>query len=112
LPPSSGSKVRLRDRLKAITEKENIYTIPNLLTVSRILAVPPIVYFTLHGQVGYAVILYIYAGVTDVIDGTLARRWKQQTVLGSILDPAADKLLMMTVVGTFAYVGAVPGTSK
>lgn len=73
---------------------------------------PPIVYFTLHGHIGYAVFLYIYAGVTDVIDGALARRWKQQTVLGSILDPAADKLLMMTVVGTFAYVGAVPGTSK
>jgi cardiolipin synthase len=93
-----------------MTEKENIYTIPNLLTVTRILAIPPIIYFTLHEHVGYAVMLYIYAGATDVIDGTLARRWNQQTVLGSILDPAADKLLMMTLVGTFAYVGAVPGT--
>ncbi|KAJ7917547.1 hypothetical protein B0H13DRAFT_1994972, partial [Mycena leptocephala] len=85
--------------------KENIYTLPNLLTVSRIIACP--------GQFHLATSLLVYAGLTDLVcyskgDGYLARRFKWQTVLGTILDPAADKALVTTLAVTLTMKGLLP----
>jgi len=72
-------------------------TLPNLLTISRILAVPLVV-ATFYLPVGWApwlaCTLFTIAGVTDWLDGHVARRWKQQSDLGRFLDPIADKLLV------------------
>ena len=87
---------------------ENIYTIPNLLTLSRILSCPPLGYFIITQNYELATGLLIYAGVTDWVDGWMARKWGMGTVLGSILDPAADKLLMGTLVGTLTVGGLLP----
>ncbi|KAJ7759146.1 CDP-alcohol phosphatidyltransferase-domain-containing protein [Mycena metata] len=88
--------------------KENIYTLPNLLTVSRIVACPILGWSILEGQFHLATSLLVYAGLTDWVDGYLARRFKSQTVLGTILDPAADKMLVTTLAVTLTMKGLLP----
>ncbi|SCZ93137.1 BZ3500_MvSof-1268-A1-R1_Chr6-2g08484 [Microbotryum saponariae] len=87
---------------------ENIYTIPNALTLARIAATPVIGHFVLQGQFAQATALLFVAGVSDVVDGYLARRYNMRSVLGSILDPAADKFLMTTMVVTLAMKSMLP----
>ena len=53
--------------------------------------------------------LFIYAGVTDLVDGWIARKWGLQTVVGTVIDPMADKALMTVVTVTLAMKGALPG---
>lgn len=73
-------------------------TLPNLLTISRILAIPLLVgTFWLPGQEAAAWVacaIFTLAGITDWLDGHMARRWQQQSELGRFLDPIADKLLV------------------
>jgi cardiolipin synthase len=71
--------------------------LPNLLTLSRILAIPAVVacfYVPGDGARWFACVLFSAAGVTDWLDGHMARRWQQQSELGRFLDPIADKLLV------------------
>lgn len=102
---------QVRERLSNLTPHENIYTIPNILTFSRLLATPVIGYLVLHDNHAWAVGLFAYAGITDFIDGWIARRWKLQTVVGSVIDPMADKFLMTVLVGCLAVKGAIPRMS-
>ncbi|KAF9446896.1 hypothetical protein P691DRAFT_672594 [Macrolepiota fuliginosa MF-IS2] len=90
------------------TLRENIYTIPNVLTVSRILACPVLGWSVLEGNYHLATGLLVYAGLTDLVDGFLARRFKMSSVLGTILDPAADKILMTTLTVTLAMQNLLP----
>ena len=53
--------------------------------------------------------LFVYAGVTDLVDGWIARKWGLQTVVGTVIDPMADKALMTVVTVTLAIKGALPG---
>lgn len=95
-----------------MTARENIYTLPNILTVSRLLAAPLIGYLIVHEQHAWAAGLFVYAGLSDLIDGWIARRWKLQTVVGTVVDPMADKVLMTVLVGCFAFKGALPRKSS
>jgi phosphatidylglycerophosphate synthase len=90
---------------------ENLYTIPNILTFSRLLSTPIIAYLILHDKPYLATSLLLYAGLTDLVDGWIARRYNLKTVVGTIIDPMADKFLMITLTGALAYTGAMPGTS-
>ncbi|KIM44453.1 hypothetical protein M413DRAFT_353710 [Hebeloma cylindrosporum] len=90
------------------TIRENIYTIPNLLTTSRIFACPVLGWSILDGNYYLATGLLVYAGLTDLADGYLARRFKMSSVLGTILDPAADKALMTTLTVTLTMQGLIP----
>ncbi|KAJ7281369.1 CDP-alcohol phosphatidyltransferase-domain-containing protein [Mycena rebaudengoi] len=90
------------------TTKENIYTFPNVLTVSRIVACPILGWSILQGHFHLATSLLLYAGLTDLADGYLARRFNTQTVLGTILDPAADKALVTTLAVTLTMKGLLP----
>lgn len=74
----------------------NILTVPNLLTFLRMALIPVFASLLYYGYTGTALIMFVIAGVTDGIDGFVARRFKQETELGTILDPIADKLLMTT----------------
>lgn len=78
------------------------------MTVARIVACPAIGYYILKGDLATATGLLFAAGVSDLLDGWLARKYKMGTVLGSILDPAADKLLMTTMVVTLAMRDMLP----
>src|SRR5271156_2532109 len=89
---------------------ENIYTIPNILTFSRLLATPIIAYLILHDLPYLATSLLLYAGLTDLIDGWIARRYNLQSVVGTVIDPMADKFLMVTLTGALAYTGGMPCT--
>ncbi|KAK2070148.1 hypothetical protein P8C59_004671 [Phyllachora maydis] len=88
--------------------RENIYTLPNLLTFSRLLAAPFIGACILHDQHAWALALFAYAGATDLLDGWIARRWRQGTVVGSVIDPMADKTLMTVLTVALAAKGALP----
>lgn len=100
---------RVKDRIANLgTKHENIYTIPNILTFTRLLAAPAVGYLVLHDQHAWAVALFAYAGITDLVDGWVARKWKLQSVVGSVIDPMADKLLMTVLVGCLAVKGALP----
>ncbi|KAJ7224112.1 CDP-alcohol phosphatidyltransferase-domain-containing protein [Mycena pura] len=88
--------------------KENIYTLPNLLTISRIVACPILGWSIVKGHFHLATSLLVYAGLTDLADGYLARRYNSQTVLGTILDPAADKALVTTLAVTLTMKELLP----
>jgi hypothetical protein len=88
---------------------EDIYTLPNLLTLSRLVAAPFIGYFVLHEQHALALGLFVYAGISDLADGYIARRWNKQTVVGTVIDPMADKALMTILTVCLAVKGALPG---
>jgi cardiolipin synthase (CMP-forming) len=75
------------------------FTIPNLLTLVRMGMVPWFIISLVNGQPGQALLVFSVAGITDALDGFIARFWKQQSALGAYLDPVADKLLL-----TSAYV--------
>lgn len=89
---------------------ENIYTIPNFLTFSRLLAAPAVGYLLVHNHHTAALSLFAYAGITDLVDGYIARRYNLQTVVGTIIDPAADKLLMTISVVCLGLNGSMPGS--
>ena len=71
-------------------------TAANQLTLLRMLLIPAFVIFVLYGYLGWALIVFVTAGVTDGLDGLIARRSGQRTSLGAWLDPMADKLLLVT----------------
>ncbi|OAX80349.1 hypothetical protein ACJ72_05322 [Emergomyces africanus] len=81
---------RLLSRLP-LPAHENIYTIPNILTFSRLAAAPVIGYCILHSYDTLALSLFAYASITDLLDGYIARKFNQQTVVGTVIDPMADK---------------------
>jgi cardiolipin synthase len=88
-------------------------TLPNVLTLLRILAIPFFAIALWYGHHGKACALFAAAGFTDLLDGFIARRFHMQSELGAILDPAADKLLMTTAFVLMAfprghYVAQVP----
>jgi cardiolipin synthase len=74
----------------------SILTIPNLLTFMRMALIPVFASMLFYGHYKLALAFFVIAGVSDGIDGFLARRFKQESELGTIIDPIADKLLMTT----------------
>ncbi|HME56985.1 MAG TPA: CDP-alcohol phosphatidyltransferase family protein [Terracidiphilus sp.] len=83
-------------------------TAPNLLTLSRICLVPLLVAAVLDNHYTLSFCIFVIAGLTDAIDGLLARMLKQFTMLGQYLDPVADKLLLSTLFLVFTYKGMIP----
>ena len=82
--------------------------IPNVISAIRILLVVPIALALAHHELMTAIALFAAAAVSDAADGFLARRNGWQSELGAVLDPAADKLLLVTVFITLAYMNLVP----
>ena len=82
-----------------------ILTVANQLTFLRILAIPAFVLLLIYGYLGWALLVFVGASLTDALDGLIARRANQRTSLGAWLDPMADKLLLVT---TFVVL-TVPG---
>jgi cardiolipin synthase len=72
------------------------FTIPNLLSLLRMGLIPLFVIMVVNGDAAKALLIFLVAGVTDALDGFIARFWKQQSLLGAYLDPTADKLLLTT----------------
>jgi cardiolipin synthase (CMP-forming) len=83
-------------------------TMPNLLTIGRICVAPFLVSAVLEGKFLLGFVLFVAAGITDALDGTLARVLKQRTVLGQYLDPVADKLLLSTLFLVLTHMNLIP----
>lgn len=106
-PPTLANT--LKSKLKLPTQRhENIYNLPNFLTLTRLIATPAVGYLIIHNHHLYAFSLFTYAAISDLLDGWIARRWKLQTVVGSVVDPMADKFLMTTLVTCLAVNGSLP----
>ncbi len=78
-------------------------TIPNLLSALRIVLVPFFAYFFLNSQLGLAVLMLALSGISDFLDGKIARRFNQVSALGKVLDPVADKLTQITLAVLLFY---------
>lgn len=106
---TGSKKSPILSRIPLPTSHENIYTVPNILTMTRLVAAPLVGYFLVHDYHQAALALFAYAGITDLVDGYIARRYNLQTVVGTIIDPMADKLLMTIGVACLAVNGSIPG---
>ncbi len=86
----------------------NLAWIPNAICIARVILVWPVVVSLLDGRYLPALILIVIAGASDALDGFLAKTFGWRSRLGSLLDPAADKLLVVSVFITLTYIGLVP----
>ncbi|HUO24783.1 MAG TPA: CDP-alcohol phosphatidyltransferase family protein [Candidatus Aquilonibacter sp.] len=85
-----------------------IFTAPNQLTLLRMVFVPFIVIELVDGHYFHALLLFVIAGISDGLDGLLARSLHQQTLLGQYLDPIADKLLLSTLFLVLSILRKIP----
>ncbi len=90
----------------------NILTIPNLLTFLRMGLIPIFASLLFYGYYGWALFVFFFAGISDGIDGFVARRFNQESELGTILDPIADKLLMTTAFVILTLPHILPADNK
>src|SRR6266704_1013375 len=81
---------------------------PNQLTLLRLIFIPLIVISLLEGNYRWALVLLVLAGISDALDGLLARLLRQKTLLGQYLDPIADKLLLSTLFLVLAATHKIP----
>ena len=84
-------------------------SLPNLITLGRILLVPVVVWAISSGQMWIAFVLFLAAGVSDAVDGFLAKRFGMTSELGSYLDPLADKALIVSIYVALGINGVIPG---
>lgn len=82
--------------------------LPNAISLMRIALILPILLLFVNDQFGWALGLFLIAGLSDGVDGYLAKRFDWHTRLGAFLDPAGDKLLVAWSFGTLAYLGHIP----
>jgi cardiolipin synthase len=97
--PEAGARVRAGFAL----------SIPNLITLGRILLVPVVVWAIASGAIWIAFLLFVAAGVSDAVDGFLAKRFHMTTELGAYLDPLADKALIVSIYLTLGINNMIPG---
>lgn len=83
-------------------------SIPNLITLARILLVPVLVWTIISGEMRVAFLLFVAAGISDAVDGFLAKRFGMATELGAYLDPLADKVLIVSIYVALGITGAMP----
>ena len=83
-------------------------TIPNIITIVRFLLVPGVVLALLTDRMEWAFAGFVTAGVSDAVDGFIARQFNQRSELGAYLDPMADKLLLVSVFIVFGFMGELP----
>src|SRR4051812_17084222 len=74
----------------------DVLTIANQLTLLRMLLIPAFIVLIVEGELGWSLFVFAIAGVTDALDGVIARRWGRKTTLGAWLDPMADKLMLVS----------------
>jgi cardiolipin synthase len=83
-------------------------SIPNLITLGRILLVPVVVWAIMSNAMWIAFVLFVVAGISDGVDGYLAKRFNMTTELGAYLDPLADKALIVSIYLTLGINGDIP----
>ena len=82
--------------------------LPNLITLARLLSVPLTIWLIFDGRYGTAFWVFVGAGVSDALDGYIAKRFDRRTWIGAVLDPAADKAMLAGVYVSLGLVGQLP----
>lgn len=112
MPPGDrllrASRATATDRLGVTTISSSTVSVPNLITLGRAMLVPVVFWLVLTHQTKAAFFLFVLAGVSDAVDGFLAKRFGWQTVLGAYLDPLADKLLIVSIFVAMGVLGELP----
>ncbi len=85
-------------------------SLPNLISLGRLMLVPAIISLIVAGRWKEACVVFVIAGVSDALDGWIAKTFNLRTELGAYLDPLADKALIVSIYVTLAIVGAIPAT--
>jgi cardiolipin synthase len=83
-------------------------TVPNLLSFLRLALIPVFLWLILRHEGGWAILLLAFSGLTDFLDGYIARRFNQVTKLGKLIDPAADRLYIFTTLIGLVMTGVIP----
>ena len=100
----ASRRARLSERL----EPGPRLSIPNLITLGRIILVPVVVWAIMSGEMLVAFVLFLAAGISDAVDGFLAKRFHMASELGAYLDPLADKALIVSIYVALGIAGALP----
>ena len=97
-------------RQRQLKKKSAVLNIPNILTALRMALAPLVVYYLMQGgqSLMYAALVFTLAALTDYFDGQIARRQHRVTMFGTFMDPFADKVLMISVFGSFVLMGLLP----
>jgi cardiolipin synthase len=95
----------------AVAPRRAAITIPNLLSLLRLGLTPLFLISVVNGRPGVALLIFAFAGITDALDGWIARAYRLQSRLGAYLDPAADKLLLTSAYVVLAIPGLHPGVN-
>ncbi|WP_245214164.1 CDP-alcohol phosphatidyltransferase family protein [Pararoseomonas indoligenes] len=85
-----------------------LFTLPNIITLARLFAVPAVVWLVIQHRLDIAFLVFVGAGISDALDGWLARIRNARSFIGAVLDPVADKALLVSVYVTLAIVGVLP----
>ncbi|WP_461021285.1 CDP-alcohol phosphatidyltransferase family protein [Thalassiella azotivora] len=88
--------------------RDRVLTVPNLLSLARLLLVPVFAWLIVVGHDGWALLVLAFSGFSDWLDGYLARRWHQESRVGQLLDPAADRLYILTTLLGLAWRDLIP----
>lgn len=96
------------DDFKVAPTAASAVNIPNLITLGRVVAVPIVFWLLITGRNQAAFFLFAAAGISDAVDGWLAKRFQLQTELGAYLDPLADKLLVVCIFVAMGWMGELP----
>lgn len=83
-------------------------TVPNIITLARILLTPLFIILLIQKRYGLALLIFVLACFTDLADGLIARHWEQRSPLGTVLDPLADKLLLVSSFVTLSIYRLIP----
>ena len=93
---------------KQLTLGQQFRTVPNLLSLLRLVLVPVFLVQLLIGELFWAIISLAIAGITDFLDGYIARRLNQVTRLGQLLDPLADRLYILSILLGLTFINVIP----
>ena len=106
LPQNTNNNPLLKDQRNP--NIHNIYSIPNVITMTRIVGSPMIAYFIINDMKELALASCVAAAFSDWLDGFIARRFDMKTSFGAYLDPLADKIMIGTLTGSLMYNGMLP----
>ncbi len=106
--PGAPDKGRRRAEPSSVDVEAGLFTLPNLITFARLCAVPAAVWLMLQHRLDQAFLVFVAAGISDALDGWLARVRNARSTLGALLDPVADKALLVSVYVTLAAINVLP----
>ncbi|PWS35496.1 CDP-alcohol phosphatidyltransferase [Falsiroseomonas bella] len=107
-PPGHGAPAARPPDPGAAGPEALVFTLPNAITFARLCAVPATVWLVLQHRLDLAFWMFLAAGISDGVDGWLARVRNARSRLGAILDPVADKALLVSIYVTLAAIGVLP----